>query len=208
MENPPKEANKSTAEAKNPPVHRLWFAFSSAGPLKAARSTGGQSSQHLAVHPFADWTRGPGDVIWGGWGCLPYQQQPGAVHPQDPLKKLVGSHPNIWLFIHLLIGQEALVMSSEEDKAVCLTNNSLDGAPTGPPEETGGQSSQHLALHPVADLTRGPGNVIRGGWGCLPHQQQPGAVHWPLFIDTMCNLNIWFLRQELYFIEFRNRATF
>jgi hypothetical protein len=30
------------------------------------------------------------------------------------------------MFIHLLIGQEALAMSSEEDEAVCLTNNSLD----------------------------------------------------------------------------------
>ncbi len=35
----------------------------------------------------------------------------------------MGSHPNVWLFIHLLIGQEALAMSFEEDEAVCLTNN-------------------------------------------------------------------------------------
>jgi hypothetical protein len=40
----------------------------------------------------------------------------------------VGSHPNVWLFIHLLFGQEALAMSSEEDEAVCLTNNSLERA--------------------------------------------------------------------------------
>ncbi len=73
LENPPKNANKSTAEAKNPPVHWLWFTFSSVGPLK-----------------------------------------------------LVGSHPNVWLFIHLLIGQEALAMSSEEDEAVCLTNNGME----------------------------------------------------------------------------------
>jgi hypothetical protein len=31
----------------------------------------------------------------------------------------------LWLFIQLLIEQEALAMSSEEDEAVCLTNNSL-----------------------------------------------------------------------------------
>jgi hypothetical protein len=74
LENPPKDANIRTAEAKNPPVHWLWF------PLQFSwtSETGGHSSQRL------------------------------------------------WLFIHLLIGQEALAMSSEEGEAVCLTNNSLD----------------------------------------------------------------------------------
>jgi hypothetical protein len=33
------------------------------------------------------------------------------------------SSQRLWLFIHLLIGQEALAMSSKEDEAVCLTNN-------------------------------------------------------------------------------------
>ncbi len=36
------------------------------------------------------------------------------------------SFQHLWLFIQLLIGQEALAMSSEEDEAVCLTNNSLE----------------------------------------------------------------------------------
>jgi hypothetical protein len=71
LESPPKDANIRTAEAKNPPVHWLWF------PLQFSWTpeTGGQSSQRL------------------------------------------------WLFIQWLIGQEALAMSSEEDEAVCLTNN-------------------------------------------------------------------------------------
>jgi hypothetical protein len=80
-----KSANKSTAEAKSPPVRWLWFTVSSVGPLKAARSTGGQSSQRL------------------------------------------------WLFIQLLIGQEALAMLSEEDEADCLTNNSLERYTHGTP---------------------------------------------------------------------------
>jgi hypothetical protein len=45
----------------------------------------------------------------------------------DPEETGGQSSQGLWLFIESLIGQEALAMSSEEDEAVCLTNNnSLD----------------------------------------------------------------------------------
>ncbi len=41
----------------------------------------------------------------------------------SPEEKGGQSSQRLWLFIQWLIEQEALAMSSEEDEAVCLTNN-------------------------------------------------------------------------------------
>jgi hypothetical protein len=42
---------------------------------------------------------------------------------QDPEETGGQSSQRLWLFIQSMIGQETLVMSSEEDEALSLTNN-------------------------------------------------------------------------------------
>jgi hypothetical protein len=48
-------------------------------------------------------------------------------------------------------------------------------------------------------LDKRPWRRHQGGWSSLPQHQQPGPVHWTLFIETMYNLNIEFIKARTLF---------
>jgi hypothetical protein len=93
LENLQNTSQKSHSWVKNPPVCWPWFTFSWVRSLKSHH-------EHREYLHHCN-----GRQAGTGWTWLSLIAHD--VLNQFKVKKLLGSHPNVWLLIQLLIGQEA-----------------------------------------------------------------------------------------------------